>query len=69
MGREAEGLAHLFENDADARTFSTIVAGWQDTMHPLRRFVLFGLYLASLFAFLCFIVSQVHTVAHGLLPL
>ncbi|WP_296224927.1 hypothetical protein [Ralstonia sp. UBA689] len=67
--REAEGLAHLFESDADARTFSTIVAGWQDTMHPLRRIVLFGLYLFSLVAFLCFIVSQVHTVAHGLLPL
>ncbi|MHA6846525.1 hypothetical protein [Ralstonia syzygii] len=69
VGRDAEGLTHLFENDADARTFSTIVAGWQDTMHPLRRLVLFGLYLASLFAFLCFIVSQVHAVAHGLLPL
>lgn len=67
--REAEGLCHLFENDADAREFSTIVSGWQDTMHPFRRLLLFVLYLTSLIAFICFIVSQVHTVAHGLLPL
>lgn len=48
--------------------FSTIVAGSQDAMHPARRLMLFILYLLCLIAFLCFIVAQVHTVAHGLFP-
>jgi hypothetical protein len=66
VSREAEGLGHLFENDEDAKLFATIVAGWQDTMCPIRRALLFVLYLASLTTFLCFIVSQVHTVMHGM---
>lgn len=69
LARDVEGLELLFENDADARTFATIVGGWQDTLHPIRRALLFSLYIASLLSFVIFVGLQVRTVMNGLWPL
>lgn len=39
-----EGLVYLFRTDSSALTFTRIVAQWQNTMRPLSRLVLLGLF-------------------------
>lgn len=62
-----EGLVYLFRNDSSALTFTRIVAQWQNTMRPLSRLVLLGLFAASGACFLWFVLAQLKILAPNLL--
>lgn len=62
-----EGLVYLFRNDSSALTFTRIVAQWQNTMRPLSRLVLLGLFAASGACFLWFVLQQLKILAPNLL--
>jgi hypothetical protein len=58
-----EGLVYLFRTDSSALTFTRIVAQWQNTMRPLSRLVLLGLFLAGGACFLGFVLQQLKILA------
>lgn len=66
MSEGLEGLMHFFACDEDAICFSSIVARWQNSMHPWRRLSVIFFYMASLFCFAWFVVLQVVMVFEGL---
>ncbi|MBS7562180.1 hypothetical protein KHO49_27955 [Pseudomonas sp. RC4D1] len=55
---ETEGLDHLFSDHTGALTFAQTIAFWQNTMHPIRRLILMGLYFMSGAFFITFVVLQ-----------
>lgn len=59
---EAEGLDHLFADHAGAIAFAQTIAVWQNTMHPIRRFILMILYLMSGIFFVWFVVLQLQII-------
>lgn len=63
----AEGFIYLFRTDASALTFTRIVAQWQNTMRPLCRLTLIGLFLASGGCFLRFVFLQLKILLPNLL--
>lgn len=63
----AEGFIYLFRTDASALTFTRIVAQWQNTMRPLCRLTLIGLFLASGGCFLWFVFLQLKILLPNLL--
>ena len=62
-----EGLAYLFRSDSSAVTFTRIIAQWQNTMRPVSRLVLLGLFLAGGACFLWFVLQQLKILAPILL--
>lgn len=63
----AEGFIYLFRTDASALTFTRIVAQWQNTMRPLCRLTLIGLFLASGGCFVWFVFLQLKILLPNLL--
>lgn len=62
-----EGLVYLFRTDSSALTFTRIVAQWQNSMRPLSRLVLLGLFSAGGACFLWFVFQQLKILAANLL--
>lgn len=62
-----EGLVYLFRTDSSALTFTRIVAQWQNSMRPLSRLVLLGLFSAGGACFLWFVLQQLRILAPILL--
>lgn len=62
-----EGLPYLFRTDSSALTFTRIVAQWQNTMRPISRLILLGLFSAGGVCFLWFVLQQLKIIAPILL--